>query len=434
MATLVDVIVPVDQSEGSTAKVLRWLVATGARVAKDAPLVELETDKVTVEIAAPEAGELAEVLQAEGSDVAPGTVLGRLRAGVAAAAGAAARAAAPLAASAATGTATATATATDAAHPAADENRRELLSPAVRRMLSEHALDAAAIRGSGRGGRITRADVEAYLSKRAAGGAGVPASPGAAVAPIAVVATAAQAAPSGVATPGQRVPHSPMRRRIAEHMARSVATAPHVTAVFEADLSAIIAHRAAHQAAYAQRGAKLTLTAYFVVASARALQAVPQVNATFHADALELHPHCNIGVGTALGNEGLIVPVIQRAETLGLFGIAERLTQLTAAARANRLAPEDVRGGTFTISNHGVSGSLVAVPVIINQPQVAILGVGKTEKRVVVREIDGQDAILVRPMCYVSLTIDHRALDGFQTNTFLAKLVETLETWPATAQ
>jgi 2-oxoglutarate dehydrogenase E2 component (dihydrolipoamide succinyltransferase) len=225
-----------------------------------------------------------------------------------------------------------------------------------------------------------------------------------------------------------------MRRRIAEHMARSVATAPHVTAVFEADLSAIIAHRAAHQDAFAARGARLTLTAYFVAAAARALQAVPQVNATFHADALELHPHCNIGVGTALGNEGLIVPVIPRAETLGLFGIAERLTQLTAAARANRLAPEDVRGGTFTISNHGVSGSLVAAPVIINQPQVAILGVGKTEKRVVVREIEGQDAILVRPMCYVSLTIDHRALDGFQTNTFLAKLVETLETWPAHAQ
>ncbi|MFO1402646.1 MAG: 2-oxo acid dehydrogenase subunit E2 [Steroidobacteraceae bacterium] len=255
------------------------------------------------------------------------------------------------------------------------------------------------------------------------------------VSPPRTGAAGAPVASAAATAPGARlVPHTAMRRRIAEHMARSVATAPHVTAVFEADLSAIIAHRAAHQEAFAARGAKLTLTAYFVAASARALQAVPQVNATFHADALELHPHCNIGVGTALGNEGLIVPVIPRAETLGLFGIAERLTALTAAARANRLAPEDVRGGTFTISNHGVSGSLVAAPVIINQPQVAILGVGKTEKRVVVHEIDGQDAILVRPMCYVSLTIDHRALDGFQTNTFLSKLVETLETWPASAQ
>ena len=382
MAALVDVLVPVEQSEGSAARVLRWLVAPGTRIAKNAPLVELETDKVTVEIAAPDDGELAEVLHPEGSDVGPGTVLGRLR---------------PAAGTAAVldgGT-------------VAEAERRELLSPAVRRLLSEHALDAAAVRGSGRGGRITRADVEAHLARPAVAGA----RPG-----------------------GRLVPHSPMRRRIAEHMAHSVAVAPHVTAVFEADLSAIIAHRAAHQAGFAGRGVKLALTAYFVAASVRALQAVPQVNATFRADALELHPHCNIGVGTALGDEGLIVPVIQRAETLGLFGIAEQLTRLTDAARARRLAPEDVRGGTFTISNHGVTGSLVAAPVIINQPQVAILGVGKAEKRVVVRAIGGQDALLVRPMCYVSLTIDHRALDGFQTNTFLAKLVETLETWPAGAQ
>jgi 2-oxoglutarate dehydrogenase E2 component (dihydrolipoamide succinyltransferase) len=388
MSGLVDVIVPVEQSEGSTARVLRWVQAVGARVSQDAPLVELETDKVTVEVAAPQAGELAEILQSEGSDVAPGTVLARLRVAVGAGIPAAA--------------------APSTARHAGNASRRALLSPAVRRLLSEHALDPAAIAGSGREGRITRADVEAHVAQRR------------------------HAAPAALA--GRRVPHSAMRRRIAEHMAASVATAPHVTAVFEADLSAVIAHRAAHQAAYAERGAKLTLTAYFVAAAARALQAVPQVNSSFHADALEMHAHCNVGVGTALGNEGLIVPVIHRAETLGLSGIAERLGALTAAARAGRLAPEDVRGGTFTISNHGVSGSLVAAPVIINQPQVAILGVGKTEKRLVVREIGGQDALLVRPMCYVSLTIDHRALDGHQANAFLTKLVETLETWPAGAQ
>ncbi|MCC7460902.1 MAG: 2-oxo acid dehydrogenase subunit E2 [Gammaproteobacteria bacterium] len=411
MSAPVDIVVPVDQAEGSTARVLRWLVGPGARVARNAPLVELETDKVTVEVAAPEEGELAEVLQGEGSAVGPGTVLGRLRSVGSTPAPPAEPAAAP----------TAVPTAAAVGQPA-----RELLSPAVRRLLSEHELDPTMISGSGRGGRITRADVEAHLAQQPPAAAGLP--PGTAPAvPITPSATAAQLA-------GLWVPHSPMRRRIAEHMARSVATAPHVTAVFEADLSAIIAHRAAQQAAFAGRDVKLTLTAYFVVASARALAAVPQVNATFHADALELHPHCNIGVGTALGNEGLIVPVIQHAETLGLYGVAERLTRLTAAARAGCLVPEDVRGGTFTISNHGVSGSLVAAPVIINQPQVAILGVGRTEKRVVVREIDGQDALLVRPMCYVSLTIDHRALDGFQANTFLAKLVETLETWPAAAR
>jgi len=161
---------------------------------------------------------------------------------------------------------------------------------------------------------------------------------------------------------------------------------------------------------------------------------VPQVNATWHEDALELHGHCNIGVGTALGDAGLIVPVIQRAETLDLSGIAARLSALTAAARAGRLTPEEVRGGTFTISNHGVSGSLMAAPVIISPPQVAILGIGKCEKRVVVRELEGQDVLLVRPMCYVTLTIDHRALDGYQANGFLSALVHTLESWPADAR
>jgi 2-oxoglutarate dehydrogenase E2 component (dihydrolipoamide succinyltransferase) len=389
MSGLIDVVVPVDQSEGSAGRVLRWVRGPGDAVQRDAPLVEIETDKVTVEVAAPASGELAEILLVEGAEAPPGAVLAKLR----------------LSGDAAPAV---------AATPREDGGR-ELLSPAVRRLLTEHAVDPAAIRGSGRDGRITRADVESHVAQRARAPGGE--------APL----------PRAAAQASRRVPHSAMRRRIAEHMALSVATAPHVTAVFEADLSAVIAHRAAHQAGYAERGAKLTLTAYFVAASVRALQAVPQVNSSFHADALELHPHCNIGVGTALGNEGLIVPVIHRAEALDLFGIASRLTALTAAARDGRLAPEDVRGGTFTISNHGVSGSLVAAPVIINQPQVAILGVGRTEKRVVVHEMDGQDALLIRPMCYVTLTIDHRALDGHQANGFLTQLVETLEAWPADA-
>jgi 2-oxoglutarate dehydrogenase E2 component (dihydrolipoamide succinyltransferase) len=137
-----------------------------------------------------------------------------------------------------------------------------------------------------------------------------------------------------------------------------------------------------------------------------------------------------IGVGTALGDKGLVVPVVHRAQSLSLLGIAARLQEATALARAGKLAPADVQGGTFTISNHGVSGSLFAAPIIINQPQVAILGVGKVEKRVVVREVNGADAMLIRPMAYVSLTIDHRALDGAQTNAWLTRFVETIETWP----
>jgi len=193
----------------------------------------------------------------------------------------------------------------------------------------------------------------------------------------------------------------------------------------------VLAHRARHAAEYESRGARLTLTAYFVSACVQALRAHREVNATFHPDALELHEDVNIGVGTALGNKGLIVPVIHRAQGLNLFGMAQRLGQLVEAARAGRLSPEDVRGGTFTISNHGVGGSLLAAPIVINQPQVAILGAGRVERRVCAVEVGGVEAISVRSKCYVTLTIDHRALDAFQANAFLRSVVATLEQWPA---
>jgi 2-oxoglutarate dehydrogenase E2 component (dihydrolipoamide succinyltransferase) len=221
-----------------------------------------------------------------------------------------------------------------------------------------------------------------------------------------------------------------MRRSIAEHMSRSVAIAPHVTAVFEADFSAIAAHRVKHKDAYAKAGAPLTYSAYVVHAAAEAMKVSPNVNARWHDDHLEVFEDVNIGVGVALGDRGLIVPVVRRAQTLSLKETAAKLGDLTERARKNQLKPPDVQGGTFTISNHGVSGSLLATPIIINQPQSAILGVGKLEKRVVVREIDGADAMVIKPMAYVSLTIDHRVLDGHQTNAWLTRFVETLETWP----
>jgi 2-oxoglutarate dehydrogenase E2 component (dihydrolipoamide succinyltransferase) len=220
-----------------------------------------------------------------------------------------------------------------------------------------------------------------------------------------------------------------MRRRIAEHMAHSLATAPHVTAVFEADFSAIAAHRAAHRADFQSRGANLTYTAYFVAASVEAMKAAPTVNSRWYDDRLEVYGEINVGVGTALGDKGLVVPVIKGAQALSLFDIAERLQDLTERARSDRLTPQDVRDGTFSISNHGVSGSLIAAPIVIAQPQSAILGVGKLEKRVVVREVEGADAIQIRPMAYVSLTIDHRVVDAHQTNAWLTRFVETLERW-----
>ncbi|MGZ8369419.1 MAG: 2-oxo acid dehydrogenase subunit E2, partial [Caulobacteraceae bacterium] len=229
----------------------------------------------------------------------------------------------------------------------------------------------------------------------------------------------------------QTIPHDSMRLRIAEHMASSVRDAPHVTAVFEADFSAIMAHRRAHKDALARRGVNLTLTAYIAAAACEAMKVSPAVNARWFEDKLEVYEDVNLGVGVALAEKGLIVPVVKQAQTLDVFGLAERLHDLTERARANKLTPKDVQGGTFSISNHGVSGSLVATPIIINQPQSAILGVGKLEKRVVVRTVDGADAILIRPMAYVSLTIDHRVLDGHQTNAWLTRFVEVLETWPS---
>uniref|UniRef100_UPI0037841D47 dihydrolipoamide acetyltransferase family protein n=1 Tax=Inquilinus sp. TaxID=1932117 RepID=UPI0037841D47 len=287
------------------------------------------------------------------------------------------------------------------------------LSPSVRKLLAETGLDPAGLAGSGKDGRLTRQDVEQEVARRQAR----PATP------------PAEAKP----TPGlrsHRIPHDAMRRRIAGHMAQSVATAPHVTAVFEADFGAVLAHRKAHKAAFDRQGVALTVTAYLVQACVAAMKAVPTANSRWHDDALEVFDDIGIGIGTALGDKGLVVPVVHRAQSLSLLGIAARLQEATALARSGKLAPSDVQGGTFTISNHGVSGSLFAAPIIINQPQVAILGVGKVEKRVVVRDAGGADAMLIRPMAYVSLTIDHRALDGAQTNAWLTRFVETIETWP----
>jgi 2-oxoglutarate dehydrogenase E2 component (dihydrolipoamide succinyltransferase) len=205
-------------------------------------------------------------------------------------------------------------------------------------------------------------------------------------------------------------------------------TAPHVTTVFEADMSAVIAHRAAHRADFETRGAPLTFTAYFLSAAAEAIRDVPEANSRWTDSALEIYDTINIGVATAIEGTGLVVPVLRDVGSKDLFEIARGLNDIVTAARTGKLQPADVRGGTFTISNHGVSGSLLAAPIVINQPQAAILGVGKLEKRVTV---GANDEVIVRPKCYVTLTIDHRVMDGHQANRFLQVFVRTVETWPA---
>ena len=207
-------------------------------------------------------------------------------------------------------------------------------------------------------------------------------------------------------------------------MVHSKRTAPHVTTVMEADMSRVVAHREANKGSYAREGANLTFTAYFVAASVAALKAHPIVNSSWEEEGVRIQPDINIGVAASLGEQGLIVPVIKNADRLSLLGIVRTINDLANRARARQLQPDEVQGGTFTITNHGVSGSLFATP-IINQPQCAILGVGAIQKRVVVIN----DAIAIRPMVYISLTFDHRILDGAIADYFLAKLVESLENW-----
>ncbi len=393
MAELIAIAAPPDQAEGTEMVVGTWFKHVGESVTENEPLLEITTDKVTVEIAAPASGILREILKSADQPIQAGEMLGRIEVG---AVESAVRVKADGAASARESTTA------GASAPAAAE-----LTAAVRRLLAEHGLEPSAISGTGRGGRITVQDVEAHIASR-------PTSP-------------AKAMPG--AYPSRKVPHTGMRRSIAQHMVQSVSVAPHVTTVFEADLSAILVHREAHRAAFEADGVKLTYTAYFIRASVAALQAVPEVNSRWHDDALELFDDCNVGVATALPQGGLILPVIHRAQTLDLRATAERLHDLTQRARSGTLAPSDVQHGTFSISNHGVSGSLIAAPIVIPQPQSAILGVGKLERRPVARERGGKEMVEVRPMCYVTLTIDHRVLDGYQANAYLARWVEEIEGW-----
>jgi 2-oxoglutarate dehydrogenase E2 component (dihydrolipoamide succinyltransferase) len=399
----IEVRVP-DEQEGTKAVVRAWLKQIGDAVAENDPLVELETDKVTQEVPAPAAGVLTEILLDTDAEAVPGALLGRISSSAPAQTGAqserearaeetsesAPRAPGPL----------------PSQGISASEAR---LSPSVRRACLQHGIDPARIEGTGRNGRVTREDVDRAVAS----------------ATVVSIGEATTAQPRQFSA--RDIPHDRMRRSIAENMARAVSDQPHVTAVFEADFSAI----AAHKAALAERGTRLSYTAYIVKAAAEAMAVAPAINGRWEDDRIAIAPTIDIGVGTALGEKGLVVPVVKDAGSLSLEQIGGRLDDLTSRAREGKLDRSDVSGGSFTISNHGVSGSLLAAPIILHQGQAAILGVGKLQKRVVVREADGEDAIVILPMAYVTLTIDHRVVDGHQTNAWLTRFVEILENWPA---
>lgn len=406
---LVDVTIASDQIEGTAARFSQWLIELGASIKAGNPLLELETDKVAMEVPAPADGILVEMMAVQDQEITPEFVLGRIQTD--------ASAARPQASSTESNPVPAASPDTPQQSSSnaplkSGTEKCNLVGPAVRRLVREHNLDLDNLSGSGHGGRVTRDDVLHFLE--------LPSQP----------STPETKLPARTELRSRKVPHTSMRKAIARHMVDSLLeTSPHVTSVFEMNMSNVIEHRRWHKKEYAEQGINLTFTAYFLAASVSAIQEVPEVNARYHDDHLEIIEDVNIGVGTALGNKGLIVPVIPQVQDMSLFKIAESLQKQTEKARSGNLAPADMRNGTFTISNHGTSGSLFAAPIIINQPQVAILGVGKLEKRVVVETIDGEDELKIKPMCYVSLSIDHRALDAYQTNLFLAHFVRTMEEW-----
>lgn len=431
-----------------------WLKAVGDSIARFEPLLIVETDKVSTEIPSPVAGTLHEIFVREGETVAKGTRLAII-------AGADEAQSATEAVGTHNGAADTAPAATAHVAPTITPSHSAPpswhITPVVARMAAEHGLDLAAIPGSGRGGRVTKKDVEAYLEQHASVGTGhTPSASAPANAEYAPWETPGSGElfkpteelnetpvshqlkhapmtppahlPAVVDASSQQgdstlVPLTPMRKTIAERMIFSRQHYAHVTTIWEIDLTVIQAHRAANRESFARQGVRLTLTPYFLTAIVHALHAVPVLNAEWRDDGILLHHQHHIGIAVAL-EEGLIVPVLRNVDDLSLIGIARSIHDLAERARTRRLKAEEVKGGTFTLSNHGVSGSLFATP-IITPPQVGILGIGVMEQRVKV--IGGM--IAIRPCVYASLTFDHRAADGATADAFMDVLKRTLEGW-----
>jgi 2-oxoglutarate dehydrogenase dihydrolipoamide succinyltransferase (E2 component) len=423
------------------ATVTKWLKAPGDKVEEYEAVLEVNTDKVDTEIPSPTSGVVLAEYASEGEVVKVGALLAWIgqpgealpQEGTPAPQPAGAPAAEPAGVSAAK-TAGVPATQPSAApvSPPAQTHELGFISPVVAKIAAERNVDLSRVPGTGMGGRITKRDIEKYLetSQQAAS------TPSAQGLPIATPVAPAPTVPAPTAPPVSALagtytvrPQTPIRKAIAEHMVMSEHIAPHVSTIMEVDMTRVVAHRAANKEAFAEQGVNLTFTAYFVLASVAALKAYPLVNSSWSDEGVRIFDSINIGMAVSMGEDGLIVPVIRNADNLSLTGVARTVNDLANRARNRKLQNDEVKGGTFTITNHGVSGSLFATP-IINQPQCAILGVGAIQKRpVVITDEALGDVIAIRPMMYLSLTFDHRIIDGAIADYFLAKLVETLRDW-----
>ncbi len=448
MAT--NVVMPQMGESIAEGTIVRWIKKVGDAVERDEPLFEISTDKVDAEIPAPAAGVLAEIRHKDGETVSVNTVVAVIEpagAAVKTESAAPAEVASPKAEPSVAPKVDAPAVPTPAPSPQADgvapqptappqaaptaqsapaavtteERLRHRSSPLVRRIAKEHGVDISQIAGTGIGGRVTRDDILSFIDSKGTGAS--PAAPAAAQAPAAVEGRSA-ARPAG----GDRVEKmSVMRKKIAEHMVLSRRTSAHVHSVFEVNFSRVAEIRERRKGEYERAGVKLTFLSFILKGVAEALRAVPVVNASVDGDQIIYHQEVNLGVAVAL-DRGLIVPVIKHADEKNLLGLSRAVNDLASRARSKQLKPEEVTGGTFTITNPGVFGALFGMP-IINQPQVAILGVGNIEKRPVV--ID--DAIAIRRMGYLTLGYDHRLIDGAVADEFMSRLKALLENWDPAA-
>jgi pyruvate dehydrogenase E2 component (dihydrolipoamide acetyltransferase) len=434
---MADVVMPQMGESIAEGTIVRWIKKVGDTVERDEPLFEISTDKVDAEIPSPIAGVLTEIRHKEGETVPVNSIVAIIGAGGAkaeappAAAPPKVEAPPPPAAkqqgdgsSAPLSAAPAPKAAPSVAAPeSTEEALRQRSSPLVRRIAKEHNIDISGIQGTGMAGRVTKDDILGFIAASQPS-SGEPAVEARRPAPASrPTGTPAPQPKPGAALAGQSVPMSVMRKKIAEHMIVSRRTSAHVHSVFEVNFHRVAQIREAKKAEYERAGAKLTYLSFILKATVDALRAVPVVNASLDGDNIVYHKGINVGIAVAL-DWGLIVPVIKGADEKNLLGLSRAVADLANRARSKQLKPDEVTGGTFTITNPGVFGALFGMP-IINQPQVAILGVGAVEKRPVVVD----DAIGIRAMAYLSLGYDHRIIDGAVADEFLSHIKKTLENW-----
>jgi pyruvate dehydrogenase E2 component (dihydrolipoamide acetyltransferase) len=418
-----DVVMPQMGESIFEGTITKWLKKPGDKVQRDEPLFEISTDKVDAEIPAPASGVLQEIKVSEGNTVQVNTVVGVIGEGNGASASAPAKSAAstpapaaPTSSAAPKKEALAPPPAPAASAPEDEEESDVRSSPLVRKLAREHNVDLAKLSGTGTGGRVTKQDVLDFVERRS-------------TAPVAAAAPRQATMPAPAAIPGELVPMSQMRKIIAQRMIESRRTSAHVHCMFEVDLTRIVNLRNKLKNGFEQRhGARLTFMPFFVRAAIIALQQYPIVNGSLEGDSVRYHSHVNAGIAVAL-DWGLIVPVLKNADELNFLGLQRGITDLGERARTKKLMPADVEGATFTITNPGQFGAVFGLP-IINQPNVAIMGVGGiTKQPMVITDKDGADSIAIRSVVHLTLGYDHRIIDGAVADQFMALVKKTLENW-----